>query len=132
MRRANEGFTIVEVLIAIVILAVGMLALATTSIVATTQVKIADLKTERSIAVQHAIERVRAIPFADISSLPADSAMQFGSYAVWWDAPPAGYQNRYLRTVNVITRGPAYSAGSGWQPEVEDTIVVGITERLID
>ena len=128
-QRANEGFTIVEVLIAIVILAVGMLALATTSIVATTQVKIADLKTERSVAVQQAVERLRAMPFDSIDSLAETSAMQFGSYRVWWTVTP---QARYLSTVTVITDGPGYRAGSGWAPTVVDSFDVDLTERLVD
>lgn len=128
-QRGSGGFTIVEVLIAIVILAVGMLALATTSIVATTQVKIADLKTERSVAVQQAIERLRAMPFDSIRALPEANARQFGSFRVWWDNNPQG---RYLTTISVITRGPGYRAGSGWTPEVVDTFLVDITERLVD
>ena len=127
--RANGGFTIVEVLIAIVILAVGMLALATTSIVATTQVKIADLKTERSIAMQQAVERLRAMPFDSVRSRPQSSALQFGSYRVWWDETPQG---RYLSTITVVTEGPGYRSGSGWTPAVRDTLVVDITERLVD
>ncbi|HEX6589353.1 MAG TPA: prepilin-type N-terminal cleavage/methylation domain-containing protein [Longimicrobiales bacterium] len=128
-QRANDGFTIVEVLIAIVILAVGMLALATTSIVATTQVKIADLKTERSVAVQQAVERLRAIPFAQVAPLPEASAMQFGAFRVWWNETPRG---RYLSTITVITEGPGYRAGSGWATAVRDTFVVDITEKLVD
>ena len=126
---ANDGFTIVEVLIAIVILAVGMLALATTSIVSTTQVKIADLKTERSIAVQQAVERLRAIPFANVAPLAKADAMEFGSFIVWWDERESG---RYLSTITVYTEGPGYRAGSGWQSAVVDTFVVDITERLVD
>lgn len=127
--RATGGFTIVEVLIAIVILAVGMLALATTSIVATTQVKIADLKTERSVAVQQALERLRSIPFDSIAPLDEANAMQFGSYRAWWTVTEQG---RFMSTIRVITEGPGYRAGSGWAPAVVDTFAVDITERLVD
>ncbi len=125
----NEGFTIVEVLIAIVILAVGMLALATTSIFATTQVKVADLKTEQSLAVQQVTEMLRAMPYDSLENRVEDSAEHVGSFDVWWSMTPQG---RFLSTVTVFTRGPGYQIGSGWVPEERDTFVVEIAHNLMD
>jgi prepilin-type N-terminal cleavage/methylation domain-containing protein len=125
----NEGFTIVEVLIAIVILAVGMLALATTSIFATTQVKVADLKTEQSLAVQQVTEMLRAMPYDSLENRVEDSAEQVGSFDVWWSMTPQG---RFLSTVTVFTKGPGYRIGSGWVPEERDTFVVEIAHNLMD
>lgn len=127
--RAAGGFTIVEVLIAIVILAVGMLALATTSIVATTQVKIADLKTEESVAVQQAVEMLKAVPFDSIQPRAEASALRFGSYQVWWSVASP---NRFLYRVTVFTKGPGYDAGAGWVTAARDTFVVEIAERTFD
>ena len=123
--KSKDGFTIVEVMIAIVILAVGMLALATTSIFATTQVKLADLKTEQSLAVQEAIEQLRAGPWTSVTSLASGSAIQAGSYDVWWTVTGvAGNPN--LRRVDVFTRGPGYIGGQGWTTIDTDTFSVEI------
>jgi type IV pilus assembly protein PilV len=121
--RSKDGFTIVEVIIAIVILAVGMLALASTSIVATTQVKIADLKTERSLAVQEVIEQLRAGPWTSVSNHAFSNGTTAGSYRVWWRVTAV---NPNLRRVDVFTRGPGYISGQGWTSLDTDTFTVEI------
>jgi type IV pilus assembly protein PilV len=121
--RTNEGFTIVEVIIAIVILAVGMLALATTSIVATTQVKIADMKTERSLAVQEVVEQLRAGPWTSVTTHAFANGTMAGSYRVWWRVTPI---NNNLRQVDIFTRGPGYISGQGWTTMDTDTFTVEI------
>ena len=128
-RTATDGFTIVEVLIAIVILAVGMLALATTSIFATTQVKVADLKTEQSLAVQQTIEMLRAMPFDSMRARSEGNALDTGTYDVWYNITS---NSRYLRTVTMFTKGPGYRSGQGWVPLARDTFTVQITETLIN
>ena len=126
IRTTRDGFTIVEVLIAIVILAVGMLALATTSIFATTQVKVADLRTEQSLAVQQVVEMLRAMPFANVVNRAEGSAEQVGSYDIWWTVATQG---RFLKQVTLFTQGPGYEGGTGWVPEARDTFVVEIAEN---
>lgn len=125
---SRAGFTIVEVLIAIVILAVGMLALATTSIFATTQVRVADLKTEQSLAVQQVVEQLRSIPYDDVVTRAENSAEQVGSFEVWWTVAP---QNRFLSEVVLYTKGPGYVNGIGWNPAVRDTFVVEIANSAV-
>lgn len=125
---SRSGFTIVEVLIAIVILAVGMLALATTSIFATTQVRVADLKTEESIAVQQVVEQLRSVPYDDVVTRSENSAQQVGSFQVWWTVTP---QNRFLSSVVVYTKGPGYINNVGWNPAVRDTFVVEIANSAV-
>lgn len=128
-RNDRGGFTIVEVMIAIVILAVGMLALATTSIFATTQVKVADLKTEQSLAVQEYIEMLRAMPFDSIRTRTEANAITSESYQVWWTVTT---DSRYLKTVTLFTKGPGYRSGQGWVPLSRDTFVAQITENAIN
>lgn len=129
IQNSGAGFTIVEVLIAIVILAVGMLALATTSIFATTQVRVADLKTEQSLAVQQVIEQLRSVPFDALLARVETDAEQVGSFEVWWTLTP---QTRFLTQVTLFTRGPGYRSGVGWQPAVLDTFVVEIAEMVVE
>ena len=128
-RNTKGGFTIVEVMIAIVILAVGMLALATTSIFATTQVKVADLKTEQSLAVQQTIEMLRAMPFDSIRTRSEASLLDTGTYDVWYDVTD---DTRFLKTVTLFTRGPGYRSGQGWVPLARDTFTAEITENLVN
>lgn len=126
---SSGGFTIVEVLIAIVILAVGMLALATTSIFATTQVKVADLKTEQSLAVQQMVEMLRAMPFDSVLSRTEASAYDAGSYDVWYTVTSP---SRYLKNVTLFTKGPGYRSGLGWVPLARDTFSAQITENVVN
>lgn len=128
MSGRNEGFTIIEVLVAIVILAVGMLALATTSIFATTQVRVADLKTERSLAVQEVVERMLSSPFDEIQDRSETNAEQIGSFAVWWDEEP---QSRFLTRVLIVSKGPGYQQGVGWIQEARDSFIVEIADPAI-
>ncbi len=128
-RIGKDGFTIVEVLIAIVILAVGMLALATTSIFATTQVKVADLKTEQSLAVQQTVEMLRAMPFDSIRTRAEASRLDTGTYDVWYNVAS---DTRYLKTVTLFTRGPGYRSGQGWVPLARDTFTVQINDNAIN
>ena len=127
--RTQTGFTIVEVLIAIVILAVGMLALATTSIFATTQVKVSDLKTEQSLAVQQVVEMLRAMPYDSVAARTEANALDVGSYDVWYNTTAQG---RFLLTVNVFTKGPGYRSGQGWVPAMRDTFVVEISANSVN
>lgn len=128
MDRTRSGFTIVEVLIAIVILAVGMLALATTSIFATTQVRVADLKTEQSLAVQQMVEYLRSMPYDSLATRAEADAEAVGSFEVWWTVDP---QNGFLSRVYLFTEGPGYQNGIGWNPAVRDTFVVEIADSSI-
>jgi hypothetical protein len=100
-----------------------MLALATTSIFATTQVKIADLKTERSLAVQEVVEQLRAGPWTAVSNRALSNGTTAGSYRVWWRVTPI---NANLRRVDVFTRGPGYISGEGWTSMDTDTFTVEI------
>lgn len=59
MRRSEGGFTIVEVLVAIIILTVGLLALAQTSGAVSTMIGRGKQDTQASVAVQRVLEDLR-------------------------------------------------------------------------
>jgi prepilin-type N-terminal cleavage/methylation domain-containing protein len=77
-QRSRAGFTMIEVIIAITVLAVGVLGLAGTTAYIVRQVTLADVMTERTAALQTVIERVQAMPFDSVSA-GSDSV---GSFAV--------------------------------------------------
>ena len=78
----RDGFSLVEVIIAILILAVGVLGLAGTTAHITRQITLADLMTERSVAFQTVIDRLQSLPYDDVGT-GSDSV---GVYLVRWAA----------------------------------------------
>jgi type IV pilus assembly protein PilV len=75
-RSSGQGFTIVEVLIAMAILSVGLLAVGTMQITSIKGNKIAMDITEASCLAESKLEELMSIPFdhADVSDTNADGA----------------------------------------------------------
>lgn len=107
--RTEDGFSIVELLVALVILSLGLLSMAATTGYVATQVRIADLRTERAAALHAAIEELRATPYDNLASRNEASARQFGSFRAWWTVSNI---TDNLKGVAVMTRGPANRAGA--------------------
>ena len=112
------GFSLVEVIIAMVILAVGVLGLAGTTAYIVRQVTLADLLTERSAARQTVVERMNATPFASL----ADGTDSVGVFGVEWDVTAAPGR----AAITVITTGPGLATSNAnpypsLGPNVADT-----------
>ncbi|MDA0329069.1 MAG: prepilin-type N-terminal cleavage/methylation domain-containing protein [Gemmatimonadetes bacterium] len=95
----RAGFSLVEVVIAIVILAVGVLGLAGSTAYIVRQITLSDLMTERSVAFQTIIDRLQSLPYASVVA-GSDSV---GIYALSWTVTPDGPQSKMLR---IWTLGP--------------------------
>lgn len=105
---ARGGFSLVEVVIALMILAIGVLAMAASTGYVTTQLGAADLNTDRAVAVRYAVERLNSLPFDSLASRDRADAETVGAFRVWWDATAPSP----VRTdVRVYTLGPGYRAG---------------------
>jgi len=118
------GFSLIEVVVAIVIIAVGVLALAGTNGLMSTLVRVAGERTERMTVVQQEIERLRAMP---IDQIPASSTPRtVGSYRVWWRAT---WPTSNLVTVTLYTAGRGYVPGRGWLQDVQDSLTTSIARR---
>jgi prepilin-type N-terminal cleavage/methylation domain-containing protein len=116
----RAGFTLVEVIVAIVVLAVGLLGMAATTTVLLRQITLADLSTERSMALQTTLERLRATPFDSVRA-GADTVRNF---QVSWTVTDL-FQ---WKDVEIVTMGPGQASGYGMvSPYVADTF----THRLI-
>lgn len=98
---SRGGFSLVEILVALVILTAGILAMMSTTGFMTLQIQSADLDTERAMAVQEAIERVRATPFTALAN--QTSPLQIGRYEVVWTAQDS---TENLKIVTITTTGP--------------------------
>ena len=112
-RSRRGGFTVVEVIIAMIILTIGVLGLAGTTAFFVNQVTQSDLMTERSTAFQTIVDRIQSMPYDSVTS-GSDSV---GIYAVTWSSVDNGSQNK---TVTIITTGP----GTRGAPPVNDPQVV--------
>jgi type IV pilus assembly protein PilV len=108
--QGRTGFSIVELVIAIVILAVGLLGLAGSTAYVIRTVTMADLNTQRAAALQTTIERLRAMPFDSIRT-DADSV---GAFSVTWTSTPSGaIGSAHRKQLVLVTEGPGMRAGEG-------------------
>lgn len=120
----RAGFSMVEVIVAIVILTVGVLGLAGTTAFVVRQTTLGDLMTERAAAFQTIIDRVQSLPYDSVTS-GADSV---GVFAVSWTSVDDGAQNKI---VTIVTVGPGMG-GTAFpmsDPQVADTFEFRILRR---
>ncbi len=120
--RGNEGFTIVEVIIAIIVLAVGLVGLAGTTVLVIKQTTLADVATDRSLALQSTLETIRAIPYDSVS---AGSEIS-GLFKVTWSVRDGGQ----WKTVDVVTTGPGLSTSEGF-PTISRSVADTFSYRII-
>jgi prepilin-type N-terminal cleavage/methylation domain-containing protein len=119
--KAN-GFSLVEVVVAMVVLTVGMLAMAASTGYVSTEIRNSSFNTQRAFARSQAIEQLRSIPFDSVG--PRSTPLAFGRYNMTWTSTNT---NSNLKTVQVIASGPGYiRARQGTRQTVVDTAVVNI------
>ncbi|MHB1192174.1 MAG: type IV pilus modification PilV family protein [Longimicrobiales bacterium] len=93
------GFTLVEILVAIVILSLGAMAWVGTSRVAAISMRAAALELRAAQLVQEQVERLRTMP---VDSVRAGSAARLAGDALWTVADSGSY----LRVELVVTARP--------------------------
>lgn len=100
MRHARSGgFTLIEVLVAIVILSVGAMAWVGTSRVASASMRAATLELRAAQLIQEEVERLRTTP---LDSLRAGSAARPAGDVLWTVADSGAY----LRVELVVRARP--------------------------
>ncbi len=108
----------VELVVAVVILAVGVLGLAGTTALVIRQVTLADVNTARSAALQSVVETVRSTSYASVAA----GSRTLGSFGVDWSVIDS---TNVTKTVRVITQGPGILRDSTGIPalgrNVQDT-----------
>ncbi len=122
--RDRAGFTMVEVIIAIIILAFGLLGMAGTTALVVRQVTLADVATERTAALQSTLERLRALPFDSVNT-GSDSV---GIFDVDWVVMGSTRQWKALR---IITMGPGMAPGADGFPMLTRSVPDTFTYRII-
>ncbi len=103
---SRDGFTIIEVVVAVVVLAVGVLGLAGTTAYIVREVTLANMMTERSVAFQSVVERLQATPFADVAA-GSDS---IGPFGMTWSPVDESSQSKL---VTIVTSGPGVGTSAG-------------------
>ena len=115
MKRADSGFTLVEVLVAIVVLTVGLIALAGSSAMVTRMIGRGKAETQVAQAASHRLEMLRAVAY---STTPRCTAAAFASggpvtsegRTESWTVPAAGRVRAVQVSVTYRTaRGPRTS-----------------------
>ena len=64
----EAGFTVIEIILAMVVLSIGLLGTAGTTLLLIKQTTMADVATDRAVALQGTIEGLRSIPFDSVTS----------------------------------------------------------------
>ena len=110
-------------MVALIILTVGVLGLAATTIWTVRQTTLSELTTERSAAVQTVVERLRASDYAAL----ANGSDSVGRFTVSWDVVDG---NR-SKLVSLITVGPGLSSGSG-MPSLSGNVADTFSYRIME
>ena len=121
--RDREGFTLIEVLIAMVIMTVGLLAMAGLTAFITLQLRVSQMRAERMTALQQRIEWLRSTDYATLATRAKADADTAGDFIVWWNATSLGAN---LTELQLYTEGPGYLQDVGWSNEVQDTFIFTI------
>jgi len=122
--EGRRGFSLLEVVVAVVILAVGVLGLAGTTALVIRQIALSDLTTERAAALQSVIETLRATPFDRLVG-GSDSV---GVFSVRWSVEEARAD---WKTVRVLTTGPGLARTPRGFPVLSDEVVDSFTYRIV-
>ena len=123
---SRSGFSLIEVMVGMLIFAVGVLALSASTGYMGLQIRAADMRTERSVAFQQVSEQLQAAPFDDVVDLTQANAQVIGSYLAWWDVDSLSWA---LKEVAVVTEGPGFIDGQR-ADEVVDTLIIRLARPV--
>jgi prepilin-type N-terminal cleavage/methylation domain-containing protein len=121
MKANANGFTLVEIIVATMVLAVGMLAMAASTGYISAEIRNSTWNTQRTMAREEVIERLRATPFDNVATNA--TAVAIGRYNMTWTVSAVAGSN-HLKQVVVIASGPAYRLGRGARTTVVDSVSV--------
>ena len=120
--RTDAGFSLLELVMALFVLAFGVVGLATTTLFITRQLTVAEVTTERVAAIQSVMERIRATPYDSIS----EGGDTIGPLVLSWTPTVTRPQTKVVRIVAV---GPGLASISESQSTamlssaVTDTVI---------
>lgn len=122
-RSARGGFSLIEVIVALIVLTMGVLGMAATTGYVVRQTTAADMRTNRTAAVQTALERLRATPWNSLGS----GSDAVGHFDVAWSSVDDGV----TKEVTLVTTGPGMTTVDGVGPRFSDQVADTFVYRII-
>lgn len=104
--RTDAGFSLVELIMAVVVLSIGVVGLAGTTMNIMRQLTLAEATTARAAALQSVVERLHALPFDSLGG----GTDTMGRFSVSWTVVASTGQTRSLQ---IVTIGPGQTFASG-------------------
>lgn len=124
MTTLRDGFSLIEVIVAMVILSVGILAMGASTGYVLTQVRAAELRTDRMTAVRQVAERLRGVDWADLDTACGSSPFVADGFTV--SCSVSGVPGAInLKRVQLVSTGPGLSGGKVIA-SVADTMTIAI------
>ncbi|HEX7118715.1 MAG TPA: prepilin-type N-terminal cleavage/methylation domain-containing protein [Longimicrobiales bacterium] len=120
--QAREGFSLVEVIVAMVVLSTGLLAMAATTGYILNRTRATGYATERAVASQQLAEYLQSLPFASVVARDSTTPLTVGEYRFWWDVEP---KDVYYKHVVVVSVGRGYDR-NGLSESARDTFAISI------
>jgi prepilin-type N-terminal cleavage/methylation domain-containing protein len=128
MNTSRDGFSLIEMIVAMLILTVGILAMGASTGYVLGQVRAAELRTDRMVAVRQVAEMVRSVDFDELADACTGPAFNAGRYSVSCEVhAPTG--ELHLRRVELISVGPGM-AGRRVQQGMVDTTAISISRPV--
>jgi prepilin-type N-terminal cleavage/methylation domain-containing protein len=118
----RDGLTLIEVIVAMLVLTVGLLGLAAGTGYAIRNVELARVETNRAAAKQSAVETLQATPFDDVMA----GSETIGAYQVTWSQLSS---DSNWRLMEIVVEGPGRAAGGTVRGMVSDTIQYRLVAR---
>ncbi len=121
VRSDRSGFSLVEVILAMLLLSVAVLAMGASTGFIMNQVHAASLRTDRAVSVREATELLRTVPWDDLES-ECESLFPVLSNGFSVDCVFVTTRLQ-LKDLQIITSGPGYSGGR-IRPAIADTLMI--------
>jgi type IV pilus assembly protein PilV len=109
-RLARRGFTLVELIIAIIILVVGVLGLASTAAVVMRQITASSMQTRAAMTAQSRLERLRSMPCANMVNGAATVGGVTETWRVTVNARTATMVDVVTWVENKVTRSVTFTS----------------------
>lgn len=124
--RDEAGFSLVELVMAVVVLAFGVVGMATTTLFITRQLTLAEVTTARVTAIQSVMERIRTTPYDSI----CEGTDTMGAIVVSWSEMAHMAQTKSVR---IVTMGPGLVSMSEGQstPMMSSTVADTVVYRML-
>lgn len=110
----QNGFSLVEIMIATMILTFGLLAMAASTGYVSKQLHGSIFDTQRTHAKEQIIEQLRGSTYANVSS----SSQTVGRFSMSWQVT----SGTNIKAVRLITSGPGFVGGRAAQTTIVDTM----------